>query len=709
TDKEILALLDSASKAVDPLKMPKDAPSYPQPDDFAEAHKLVTGKLNREIPDQDMPDLRPTPRGIQPEVGRALVPGREGEFGKVMQETRDASGKPISVEVKVVAADAKPQAKDDKTIQIKMPKPGGDLKQSVDGANKQGDKTKAGAAKAKNAGKGAKLTVEGDRPLGPPAVPKFAQVDVGTIVSKLLGHTKHYAGKVVEDARKNWAGGKMKTGDVGKFIGGEVEPVTTELHKIATAAGVSEDALNAKTKTEEQKLIKDVEEQNKEAEGEHKKTGVEIKRERSMLATTIGDLRDGLDLMIDDKDAVAKGGFDPKEVRKKRDDAKADVDKLVVKWRGEYKRMGEARATQIKDAGTKQNDAYQAAAELDRQQIDIELGITSPAQRKADIADKRSKQDKDKPWDNKFDKSEYEKTDNWLSQTLRELGVNLADLTKSATDTADGYKTDITDAGESADKIIDDWAEARFNKERSWWKKILAAIRDWLTPAKQQAREWDTASTENNNTNLSKDMIWLETARLKHWTELSEDTIKSSGAFTEEQKAMLLAMKSGGDSATALAAGLISRISQQRREGLSKQFETEVMTWHNPAAVEEIGVGQGGQGAGFANTKAKSIYIAGVDQVGTNEKGMFDALTGLTKIQGWAVELKYTQLYPGRSMRDDMRGELYDWTQQLTGSTGDADRAEALLEGNADKATAIELDQAMNETFGGLGLGTDSD
>jgi hypothetical protein len=120
--------------------------------------------------------------------------------------------------------------------------------------------------------------------------------------------------------------------------------------------------------------------------------------------------------------------------------------------------------------------------------------------------------------------------------------------------------------------------------------------------------------------------------------------------------------------------------------------------------VEAIGVGEG-KYQGFATIIADNVYRAGVDQVGTNEKGIFDALAGLTPIQGRAVELAYKRDFK-RDMRSDLKSELHDF---FSSGSGDYDRSIQLLEGNEAASIAVELHQAMHETFLGTGWGTDNE
>lgn len=686
TDSEKLRLIESAEKAVKPVDQPEDAPKYPDPDEFAEAHKLVQAKTNQKLPEQTLPSLEPTPLGNLPEVGMYLRRDQADQL-HIMKETVDSKGKSTTVEVKIVADTAK-KTKDDKVLEIRTPKPS-QLQKGVDALKELQEKGKKKGIELKAKGLPKGITISDDRRLGPPAVPKFAQVDIGTIIAKVFVLEATYADQIVEEARAAFAKGTLDPGDVSSFAAGEKTAVDGELRKIQKAAKITDEQLKTKTDAEEAKLKADVKAKNDQKEEAAVAAKDALAQKGKTLGLDIEDLADGLVRAIDDKEAMTKGGFERKEIEKKRDAAKEESDKRVEDWRGEYDRMGKRRVEQLQEAGGKEMRAYDAAAEIDRRQIDLQLGVKSPSARVANDPN-------------------YKPTDDWLTQIKKELGVDIGKLIAKARDTAKRFKEEVSEAGDQADTLIDKWAKDRFDKERSWWDRLIRAILEWLAPAKKSAKEWKTTNTEDNTTNLSNDMLWLQKARIAHWTELDEETIKSSKQFTEEQKAMLLSLKRGADAPTALAASLVSRLSQQHRPELHRQFEEKVMTFTDGMKVQKIGFGQGGQTEEhYAERRAKAIYLAGAGMTGTDEKTIFDSLTGLTKIQGRAVELVYEQVYPKRNLRDDLREEMYDVGEQAWGTTHDWDKSVALLEGNGAKAAAVDLQEAMHGGFLNLGAGTD--
>jgi len=93
---------------------------------------------------------------------------------------------------------------------------------------------------------------------------------------------------------KGRASGKMKTGGrLEKFIRAEVEPVTSELHKIATRGrGFQRGGAQPRPRPKRQKLSQGRRgAETRRPEGEHTKTGRRIKARARSSPATIGDLR----------------------------------------------------------------------------------------------------------------------------------------------------------------------------------------------------------------------------------------------------------------------------------------------------------------------------------------------------------------------------------------------------------------------------------
>ncbi|KAB2910722.1 MAG: hypothetical protein F9K40_02045, partial [Kofleriaceae bacterium] len=706
TPREKLKLLTDAEKAVTPAEQPDNVPKIPNPDDVGEARKVVAAKTKRKLPEQSLPDLEPTPLGNQPQVGMSLRMGEDKQL-HVFQEVKGTDGKPREMEIKVVPEDHKGPP-DKNTIFIKTPKPTDKTSESLDKLAESGKQQQAELQKQKGKkGKGITLAEGDTAPLKPPTVPDFAKVDVGDVVARALAAGKRAnAVQVVEAARAAFAGGKMEKGEVSKFIESEEPLIEAELRKVATAAKVSEEALNAKVEKETKANAEKHDEARDKLDESYKSAKTVTHGGYEEKGDFIVELKEAIDRGAEEEYTRAQGGTDPKEVRRKQKQYNEESDNNVIWWRAEYKRAGERRVEQLKEAGRKQMTAYDAAAEIDYKQIDLQLKVKTLEERAAIMADPT-----------KDGYKLYHATKAWVDQRKKELGVDVGKLIKKAGDEAEAYRIDIGAAGVEANKLIDAWADVQLGREKSWWKKLLDALFEWLGYTREKSKEWKDVTFEDNSANLAKDNIWLAKFQLGFSTDLTMEEVENNKSLTEEQKAMAKVMvaSKGKDSAGALAAALVSRISQQRRVVLLRSFHDEVMTWGDSASLDRIGTGQGGNvSSGFAMAKAMQIYAAGVDQVGTNEgstadgSGIFGALNGLTPIQGRAVERAYFEKY-GRNLRTDLREEMYDWTQQLTGSRGDYDRSIQLLEGKGAAATAVEIHQAMKETFLGTGWGTDSE
>ncbi len=686
-----LELLDQAEQKVTPADPPKDLPKLAKPSEFVQAETAVREKADLTLPEQTMPDLAPTPLGNLPEVGMRLKMDEADRQFHIVKETKGPDGKTTTVEFKVVPEDQKP-GKDDKVVQVKAPRPSDNLQESVAKLRAAGQKKRL-EIKEKGGGKGQKIS--DDRRMGAPVVPPFARVDVGTVVAKLLAQIPKYTQQVVDEARDAFAHDAKGKIPAEAYIAGEQPVISEELHKVARAANVTDKDLEKKRLQEEAKLKADAAKQHDKKEDAAAKATAAVKTNATGIGGHIGALASSADAHLQEQKTLAEGGSEPDEVKREAKAGKEHIRKLVARWRGEYKRMGVRRKEQLEAAGQKQRDAYGAAAEIDFRQLDVALGIKN----------KSPKEHQDD------DHEQYKPTKTWLKATLKDLHFDVKALVEKASSFAEAYMTEVAAAGDRAFDLIEEWEKRLLEKEKSWWRRFFDWIMSFLTHARKEVRQWDTESTEDNNTNLSKDMIWLERARIYQYHELSKDAIEKGQGFSEEQKAMLLALKAskGRDSAGALAAGLMSRISQQRREGLTKKFENDVMSWgpERWEDVEEVSIGNTPtQAKKFAEMTARKVHNLGEGRSGTDEEGIFRELGGLTKLQGRAVELAYKFFFK-RNLRDDLKGELFDWTQQISGSTGDWDRAVALLEGNSARAIAVQIYQAMHETFLGTGLGTD--
>lgn len=703
--------MKDAEKAAVPKDGPDNTPKFPDPDEVAGARKLVENKAKRKLSPQPLLDMSPpSPLGNQPLVGMGLRLDQEGNTHIVQEIAVDDKGRQLTaaeiqakkdkgeqvktIEKELVVVDEATKDKPGKDqIQIKTPKANESIEKNLEALKTAGAAKQADLKKRLDV-RGA--TLSDDRQTPPIVVPDSVKVDVGDVIAKLLaqGETTH-AIEVVEKARGAFAKGAMTTAEAAKFVPTVAPIVKTELQKVADAAGVTKEALDKKIEDEKKQALEKVAEKRTEVQSQYDASVKEIEANRQEVGGTISNLFEDMERRADEQAAAAKGGVDPVEVRKKAKQYKTDYNAIVQHWRTEYKRATEQRKTNIGTETRKQMQAFAAAAEIDYQQIDLQLGIKTKADRDAVIADPT-----------KPGYLLYTATQMWLDKANRERKDKAGKLTTDAETEGKRYADEMETAGEDAADKIDDWADRRIGRERGWWARLIQKIVDWLSGYRQSTRKWNDIAVQDNLANLAKDNLWVARVQMNFNESLTQEEVEADESLNEEQKAMMkvLVASKGKDSVGALAAGLVARISQQQRPYLLTKFNEEVMTWTSWSDVQRIGEGEGKYG-NFARIIADNVYRAGVDQVGTNEDGIFKALEGLTPIQGRAVELAYKEFYK-RDMRSDLKSELHDF---FSSGSGDYDRSIQLLEGNEAASIAVELHQAMHETFLGTGWGTDNE
>ncbi|RYE76492.1 MAG: hypothetical protein EOO74_08350, partial [Myxococcales bacterium] len=257
-----------------------------------------------------------------------------------------------------------------------------------------------------------------------------------------------------------------------------------------------------------------------------------------------------------------------------------------------------------------------------------------------------------------------------------------------------------------AKEVIRDWHAKQIGYERGFWDRLLGWILDWLDSAHDESKAWEAAVSAENKTSLDQNMLFLAEVRLRQGEELDAEALKKRQDLSEEQKAILVSYygKDGKDPVQALAEGLAVRIAGQRRKPLMEALEKEVLASPDLERVRVVVEAQRPQFSADALNIVGKLEQGVNHTWGTEEKKIFDALANLTPIQGHYVELLYASRNNGENLRERLKSELDDF---FSTSTHDWDKAEALLSGNAAKAAAVELDEAMEGTFLGTGLGTD--
>ncbi|NNC18091.1 hypothetical protein HJC22_20470 [Corallococcus exiguus] len=658
-------LEDEGKKAITPAKQPKDLPAIPD-DPTGKASSLVDAKCDRklDVKDAKLPDLQKSPLGHVPEIGAQLVRDDgghmliKGPLGDLVY--KPGGPKPTDPE----------QLKDWTRLQKKI--------------TAEADKQKKAKVQPKEPAKG--ITVLEQAAPAPINVPDFARVDIGDVLARLLVAPDKYADASVQKAREAYVPGGLDASWGIALIAAERPIFAAELQRVADAAQIKKEDLDAKVEARRKHLVDSHAATTGTLSKAHEDAKKSLEEGGKSFADSLSRMRASLDAQSEAKAAAIKGGVDLTEARRKRDALIAAVDTKVSNWVVRYDQNGKRFKEAFVKAASDQMHAYELAALQDEWELKKDAG--------------------DDPVKLKTATEAYRPTKKWMDDRRKEIGAVVAKAKRDIDQSVERYQQELRDAGKEAREVIRDWHAKQIGYERGFWDRLLGWIIDWLAAAHDESRAWETARAAENKTSLDQNMLFLAEVRLRQGEELDEETIKGNNALSEEQKAILLSYygKGGKDAVQALAEGLAVRIIGQRRKPLMEALEKELLA---STDLERLKVVVDQQEPLFSN-RARNISLKvweGVDQWGTDEKKIFDALANLNPLQGHYIELLYQQEH-NENLRERLKSELDDF---FSTTTHDWDKAEALLSGNASKAAAVELNDAMEGTFLGTGWGTDED
>ncbi|RKH65327.1 hypothetical protein D7W81_17115 [Corallococcus aberystwythensis] len=658
-------LEDEGKKAITPAQQPKDLPAIPD-DPTGKASSLVDAKCERklEVKEAKLPDLQRSPLGHVPEIGSQLMRDDgghmliKGPLGDIVY--KPGGPKPTD-----------PDKLKDWTL----------LQKKITAA---ADKQKKAQVQPKEPAKG--ITVLEQAAPAPINVPDFARVDIGDVLARLLAAPDKYADASVQKAREAYVPGGLDASWGTALIAAERPIFAAELQRVAEAAQIKKEDLDAKVEARRKQLVDSHAATTGTLSQTHEDAKKSLEESGKSFADSLSRMRASLDAQSEAKAAAIKGGVDLTEARRKRDALIAAVDTKVSNWVVRYDQNGKRFKEAFAKAATDQMRAYELAALQDEWLLKKDAG--------------------DDPVKLKAATEAYRPTKKWLDDRRKEIGAVVTKAKRDIDQSVERYQQELRDAGKEAREVIRDWHAKQIGYERGFWDRLLGWIIDWLAAAHDESRAWETARAAENKTSLDQNMLFLAEVRLRQGEALDEEAIKGNSALSEEQKAILLSYygKGGKDPVQALAEGLAVRITGQRKKPLLEALEKELLASTDLERLKTV-VDQ--QEPLFSN-RARNISLKvweGVDQWGTDEKKIFDALANLNPLQGHYIEVLYEKEH-GENLRERLKSELDDF---FSTTTHDADKAEALLSGNAAKAAAVELNDAMEGTFLGTGLGTDED
>ena len=710
-------------KPKDPLPPIKDNP-------VKGADDLVKPKLDLRLPDQTMPDLQKSPRGTLPKMGDRPQP------------------------------EPKP-AKPGKAPPVpKAPKKGAD-KKTVDKIKKAGEKKPKTDVKAK----GNPLTLKDEPPPPAPPLHPRAKDAVGEVLARLLADPKGKAETMLKEARvAAYPGGVLqaKFKEIGKGeLPGMTEALTTQLNMVAKEAGIADEKLKAKVKNYQDSLKKDKNTAQKSLVGNAKTQRESLKKVAQQQQDAIAGGRQALAVHNQNQVAAAGGKPDPKVINKQRRDLKGRISRVVGRSVGNYGQALKRRKGGLDRIGAIQKMAYRAAVQTDKKAIRKEkpqsgsnvkdirkLGLElakidawgavrqravdrSAANFKLDAgeaagANKKAVRDAgrqayrliDKWADDKLgiELSWWDKLWAWITDWFAEAEAEAEVWEQArASDTKNAILTDFGVLQQFQKKYGSDLKKVTDEQLKGLSEEQKAVIKAFYSKGGGNPITAVAAGLEKRLSlhfrpqlfkRFEKELPKVDASR---WEDL-ELVAQTQGSFSAFKicKEMYAAMFGGitgwgTDEDRIFGAlggltklqGIVVRKCYQNQYGrnLDDDIKSELGGEDYRRAKSQLE----GDKVTAAVTELYQAMHGGLTGWGTDEDAIMRVMRGKSVEEIEAIKRKYRQLY-GESLDKAFKSEM---------SEHDLDRANALLDGDAAKADAIALDQAMRG--GWTGWGTDED
>jgi len=638
----------------------EDAPPPPPPmaDLVPAATQLVVAKSERHLTNVTLPNLQRSQRGTLPVAG--LRPVRAPLPAPAVGYTRQPGG-----------TSNRSEASNDTNRD----------QQQVEQLRNQ---TQQLAPDELRRAPGQGVTLEDKPPEPRPPLPRSARSAMAQVLAQLLAEPQASAERILSEARKAaYAGEKLQQiyPDIGSDeLSGLTESVTAELRRVADEAGIAKGELNDKIEQRNQQLAEQRTRVNNEINTSSTQQQAERQTEAEEENSEVAGAKRGVDEVSVRQLEAANGEGDPTVVRFKRDQQIERLNQTVGQQRAAYQQAADRRKGQLDLAMRAQIQAYQTVVQKDQRAIRADHVAEQPLPNAVHL--------------------ELTAVHDWAAAHERELRRKIYQLKRDAQTQVDGFRTDISEAGDKAGEMVRDRADEKLGIQRSWWQKLFARFKSWFSQAQAETAVWETARAGETRDAVLTDFAVLNQFRIRAGENVDVNSAEALRGLSEEQKAVVRAYYSNGPDArnpiSAVAAGLKVRLSLQRRPQLIQRFETALAKkasseWRN---LDLLGKAQ--QSGFSAAHISKELYQAmhgGVTGWGTDEARIYRALSSLTQVQGLAVRKAYHARH-GLDLDDDLKSEL---------SGAELTRAEAQLSGDAILADVAALYEAMS------GWGTDED
>ncbi|MBK4216482.1 hypothetical protein JJJ17_11145 [Paracoccus caeni] len=526
-------------------------------------------------------------------------------------------------------------------------------------------------------------------PLRPAPLSASNRAHVGELVTRLLANPGGTAGQMMDDLRRNaFADGVLLRNfpTIGQDMSADLQTaLISELREMADAAGIAGDELDRMVSERQEQLRRSAEEAEELATEEGDTATEEVTDEGQRTADAIEGAADAAEEETLNRQAAVAGEADPEVVNGRRDRIVAWFREHVTTEITTYQRAYDRRERELNKARDDQLSGYRTLTQREVYQV-MSPAAPRPERNTSDAARERRLADVSVLMNA------------WRDARIAAVREHFRLALASADITTRTNRTTIQDAGSAGIEAARQWAEDKILSNKSWWDRFVARLTRWLGEARNVNEEWRVRRGTENRDAIATDMDAVQLAfdMVRDGVDLNAEM--QSDRLTDAQKEAITAyfrMPRGTHPLDFAETRLRRNLTRDHQPGANAIFERELIA--TPVGAGDHGtanklndVARAQSGSFNAASIAQNVHAA-MDQVGTDERRIFDNLRGLTALQGAVVRKMYMAMFH-RSLDADLEDEM---------SGDELEQAQAQIEGQQSRADAIALHDAMS------GPGTD--
>lgn len=630
------------------------------PDPIPEATKRIEGAANRTLADQTLPPVTASPGGHVPDVASKPLTKEQRRFLLLGEKAMAAAELPEEERAKVR------EVRD----RILAPPPVGDDGQPVKVELPPAQTIRLTPLPP------AELTL-GERDLFTAALAQLLaepQADAQAILDGLKETSEKFPGNALlnpyyKDAFEPI--GKSKLPDIEKGIRDAAQPMA---EAIGVAGKILDDA---------------VAERKAQLELERKKAAGELQQQADAARQTAADnasvrATDAAKAKAVAADAKQRAAAAKKKLkptfREIADTAAARIKDKVAEAIARFQLMETERGKALDDARSRQIEAYRDAATADQL-------VTAVANKVGPDQTPSSDPDEQRRARERVSKA-INAAKAWVDARAKQLDTEIKRL---KAETAADIKADITaveDEGAAAFRDLKAWGDAQDGAVDTWWQDNARNLESWADKAHETATTWALVQGKLARLQMQRD---LEAVRASVETQLvtegeqAEQFFKMAADKRQRFVDMVVTSETNRpDIAKGLAAGVRQRVTAAERPDVEAAFMADALALPESQWAAMEALAQSKDPSFKADVRSDTIYKSGVDKIGTDEKAIFDALTGLTPLELAAVKAHYATFH----------GDMYsDLDSEMSGD--EWRRAKALMAGNRGIAAAEAIHDAV--------------